>query len=86
MLMRSSGIELATFLLVAQCLNLLSHRVPRKRVSETENFTNLKVRKSTAWAKSNKINFNEGKSKTMLISRRKRKEGKESNAFLETNF
>jgi hypothetical protein len=47
-----------------------------KTVSEAKNLTNLEVSKITAWAKSNKINFNEEKSKTMLISSRKRKEGK----------
>jgi len=34
------------------------------------------MNKITAWAKDNKINFNEEKSKTMLISRGKRKKEK----------
>jgi hypothetical protein len=51
-------------------------------VSETENFTNLEMSKITTWVKSNKINFNEEKSKTMLICKRKQKEGKEINVFV----
>jgi hypothetical protein len=51
-------------------------------VSEAENVTNLEMSKITTWAKSNKINFNEEKSKAMLISKRKQKEGKEINVFL----
>jgi hypothetical protein len=39
-------------------------------VSEVENFLNLELGKITAWSKSNKITFNEEKSKVMLISRR----------------
>jgi hypothetical protein len=54
-------------------------------VSEAENFTNLEMSKITTWMNSNKINFNEEKPKTMLISTRKRKEGKEINVFLN-NF
>jgi len=49
-----------------------------KRVSEAENVTHLKMSKITACAKSNKIDFNEEKSKTIFIPRRKRKEGKET--------
>jgi len=45
-------------------------------VIEVENFSNLEMSKIIAWSKSNKISFNEEKSKVMLISRRKRKEVK----------
>jgi len=34
------------------------------------------------WAKNNKINFNEQKSKAMVISRRKRKENKEITVYM----
>jgi hypothetical protein len=37
---------------------------------------NIEMGKITRWAKNNKINFNEKKSKVMLITRRKRKEDK----------
>ena len=51
-------------------------------VSEAENFSNLELSKITAWSKSNKIRFNEERSKVMLISRRKRKEAKEIKVHL----
>ena len=51
-------------------------------VSEIENFSNLELSKITARSKSNKISFNEEKSKVMLISRRKRKEVKEIKVYL----
>jgi len=38
--------------------------------------------KITAWSRNNKINFNEDKSKVMIISRRMRKENKEINIYL----
>jgi len=38
--------------------------------------------KITAWSRNNKINFNEDKSKVMIISRRKRKENKEISIYL----
>ena len=38
--------------------------------------------KINAWSKRNKVGFNEAKSKTTLISRRKRKEGKEIKIYL----
>jgi len=40
------------------------------------------MRKLIAWSRNNNINFNEDKSKVMLISRRKRKENKEFNIYL----
>jgi hypothetical protein len=51
-------------------------------VSEVENFSKLELSKITARSKSNKINFNEEKSKVVLISRRKRKEVKEIKVYL----
>jgi hypothetical protein len=43
-------------------------------VREAESFTNFEMSKITEWGKGDKINFNEEKSKTMLICRKKRKE------------
>jgi hypothetical protein len=40
------------------------------------------MKKITTWSKNNKISFNEEKSKVMVISRRKRKENKEINIYL----
>jgi hypothetical protein len=51
-------------------------------VSEAENVSNLEMSKITAWSKRNKVGFNEEKSKVMLISRRKRKEVKDINIYL----
>jgi hypothetical protein len=53
-----------------------------KTVTETENFTNCELHKVTTWAKNFKVEFNDEKSSTMLVSRRKRKERKDSNIFL----
>ena len=54
----------------------------RKTVIESENITNIKLTKISAWAIANKIHFNEQKSKTMLLSRRKRKERKDLEVYL----
>ena len=51
-------------------------------VSEAENFSNLEMSKITTWSKRNKVDFNEEKSKVMLISRRKRKEVKNINIYI----
>jgi len=51
-------------------------------VREAENFANVEMSKINAWSKRNKVGFNEAKSKTMLISRRKRKEAKEVKIYL----
>jgi len=51
--------------------------VKAESIREAENIANIEVGKITAWAKNNKINFSESKSKAMLITRRKRKENKE---------
>jgi hypothetical protein len=42
-------------------------------VSAVENYSNGEMSKIIAWAKRNKIRFNDEKSKVMLVSRRKRK-------------
>ena len=51
-------------------------------IRAAENISNIEISKITKWAKNNKINFNEEKSKVMVISRRKRKENKEVNIYL----
>jgi retron-type reverse transcriptase len=47
-----------------------------KTVIEAENIANIELTKISAWANANIIHFNEQKSKTMLLSRRKRKNGR----------
>jgi len=42
-------------------------------VAEAENYTNLEMRKIKEWVISNKITFNETKSKVMLMTHRRRK-------------
>jgi len=42
-------------------------------VRAVENYTNVELSKINGWAKTNKIKFNDTKSKVMLVSRRKRK-------------
>ena len=51
-------------------------------VREAENFANIDMSKIKAWSKRNKVGFNEAESKTMLISRWKRKEAKEIKIYL----
>jgi RNase P/RNase MRP subunit p29 len=53
-----------------------------RTVSETENMVNIELTKIAAWARDNKIHFNEKKSKTILISRRKRKERRDVMIYL----
>jgi hypothetical protein len=47
-----------------------------------ENYVNGELSKITAWSKTNKSKFNEEKSKVMLISRRKMKEVRALNVYL----
>jgi len=47
---------------------------------------NLELRKISDWARNNKLNFNENKSKVMLISCRKRKEDKEVGIYLNNQI
>ena len=53
-----------------------------KTVREAENIANIELSKISSWAKDNKIRFNEQKSKAMLLTRRKRKERKELEIYL----
>jgi hypothetical protein len=43
---------------------------------------NFELRKIADWAQKNKLKFNEYKSKVMLMSRRKRRENKDMNIYL----
>jgi hypothetical protein len=56
--------------------------IRNENIKTAENITNIEMSKITAWSRNNKINFNEDKSKVMIISRRKRKENKEINIYL----
>jgi hypothetical protein len=51
-------------------------------IRAAENISNIEMSKITAWSRNNKINFNEDKSKVMIISRRKRKGKKKINIYL----
>jgi len=51
-----------------------------------ENYMNLELRKISDWARNNKLNFNENKSKVMLMSRRKRKEEKKVEIYLNNKI
>jgi len=50
--------------------------IRNKILRAAENISNVEMNKIIAWSMNNKINFNEDKSKVMVISRRKRKESK----------
>ena len=56
--------------------------IRNETIRAAENISNIEMSKITAWSRNNKINFNEDKSKVMTISRRKRKENKEINIYL----
>jgi hypothetical protein len=51
-------------------------------VRAVENYTKVELSKINGWAKTNKIKFNDIKSKVMLVSRRKRKENKNITVYL----
>jgi hypothetical protein len=51
-------------------------------VAEAENYINLELRKIQDWGQNNKLNFNENKSKVMLMSWRKRKGKKEIEIYI----
>jgi hypothetical protein len=53
-----------------------------KTLREAENMANIEMRKISSWAKENKLRFNEQTSKAMLLTRRKRKERKELEIYL----
>ena len=53
---------------------------------ETENIANIELSKISAWAKENKTRFNDQKSKEMLMTRRKRRERKELDIYLNNKL
>ena len=55
-------------------------------IVEAENYMNLELRKISDWAQNNKLMFNEHKSKVMLMSRRKRKEKKDVEIYLNNKI
>jgi len=55
-----------------------------RTVSEAENMAKIELTKIAAWARDNKIHFNEQRSKTILISRRKRKERRDVMIYLNS--
>jgi len=54
-------------------------------IPEAEHIMNAELSKISAWARENKLKFNEQKSQVMLMSRRKRKEKKEIKIYLSNN-
>jgi len=50
--------------------------IKAETVGEAENIANVKMDKISIWAKNNKIRLNEGKSKVISMTRRKRKSKK----------
>jgi hypothetical protein len=56
--------------------------IRNKTIKAAENISNTEMSKITAWSRNNKININEDTSKVMIISKRKRKENKEIDIYL----
>jgi len=57
--------------------------IKAESIREAENIANVELSKIAAWAKENKIRFNEQKEKTMIMTRRKRKERNELEMYLK---
>jgi len=55
-------------------------------IREAENTANVELGKISVWAKDNKTRFNKQKSKVMLLTRRKRKEQKEIEIYLNNKL
>jgi len=53
-----------------------------KSVGELENTANTELKKISTWARENKVRFNDKKSQTMLMTRRKRKEREDLEVYL----
>ena len=53
---------------------------------EAENYVNLDVRKILEWSINSKRNFNESKSKVMLMSRWRRRENKEIDIYVNNKI
>jgi len=56
--------------------------IKAESIREADNIANVEMSKISAWAVNNKIRFNEHKSNVMLMTRRKRKERKEIEIYL----
>jgi len=56
--------------------------IRKETIRAAENISNIETSKITAWSRNNTINFNEDKSRFMIISRRKIKENKEIKVYL----
>ena len=69
----SKAVAFADYLILA---------IRNETIRAAENISNIEMSKITAWSGNNKINFNEDKSRVTKISRRKRKENKEINIYL----
>ena len=67
---------------VVEFVDDLAIMIKAKSIREAENIGNVELGKISEWAVNNKIRFNEHKSKVMLITRRKRKERKEIEIYL----
>jgi hypothetical protein len=50
-----------------------------------KNYANAKMRKIDEWSRRNDIQFNDKKSKVMLVTRRKRREDKDITIYLHSN-
>jgi hypothetical protein len=55
-------------------------------IVEADNYMILELRKISDWAQNNKLKFNGYKSEVMLMSRRKRKERKEVEIYLNNKI
>jgi Cft2 family RNA processing exonuclease len=53
---------------------------------EAENYMNIELRKIMEWAKNNKLMFNDNKSCTMLMTRRRRKEKKHIEIYVNNTI
>ena len=70
---QTKAIAFADYILIA---------VKAESIRASENITNIDMNKILIWTKNNKINFNEQKSKVMVISRWKRKENREISVYM----
>jgi hypothetical protein len=59
--------------------------VKAESIREAENITKIEMNKTLTWAKNNKLNFNEQKSKVMVITRRKR-ENKDISVYMNNKI
>jgi hypothetical protein len=60
--------------------------IRKETIRAAENISNIEMSKIAPWSRNNKINFNEDKSRVMIISRRKGKENKEINVYLSNKL